>query len=242
MARGALVFGAASSDNVLCGTGAAIDNLATGSVIAVVNPSTLASNARIMGKRTGTAGWELQLSAATGNLIFTLRRGAGGANNISFISSSLTLTTNAWAIVAASWDTVGNACHIYIGSIATALAEPTYSTSQIGAGAIADDSAVPLYIGNAPTLTVAWTGRIGMAGVFGAALSLADFQSWAKCPRKTVGATVAKAFYRLGKDGADAIEYTGLGNGTVTGATQGDGPPIVGGWAQNDSGLYLMAA
>lgn len=238
---GALVFGAVNSDRVTCGAPA---NATAFTTIQWIYPTTLGGYFIMSRKNATSPTWRIALTGASGAVEFVHQR---ATTFMEFITSSLLLSVNTWYCVAGSMTQTGPVTKIYIGSLTTPMAEPTYSASTAGAGTYGDVTGVNLNLGNRDNSpTVAFNGRIGMAGYFASAFTLAQCESWRQRPRVTVDGITAIRFYRLGKSGADAIEYTGAGNGTVTGATQGDGPPLHQGeclWQRDHiSGLYHMAA
>lgn len=239
MARGALTFSGGGAERVTVNAAASINNMSAFTVLAWVFPTASADLRMIASKDNGTgARWYMTL-AVSGNIELDVGRATTQARGVR--NDGAMTTTSKWYCVAGVHST-GSAPLVYIGDLSTALADGTYGTSQAGSGAQNDDSGDPFMWGNDGT-TFGFPGRISMGAVFGAALSLSDCRSWQKAPRKTVGANTAKMFHRMGKDGADAIEYVGGLTTTVTSATQSDGVPRDQTWARDGaSGLYLRAA
>lgn len=245
---GALVFGAATSDRVNMGSAADIDNLTAHTVIGWFYPTALTSGRFLFSKADfgqpagQRGGMTIRLSGTTGNLEAVWDR----TGVVQYITNDTPLSAlNKWYCVMLTADQ-GQAqpLRIYTGDLATMLAERTYGTANAGSGTFGTDDTLNFMVGNHPTgFTSAFQGRIGMIALFGSVLSLANAQSWQREPRLTLpGGVTALRFTRLGKDGADAIEYSGAANGTVTGATQGNGGPYGRSWTRNiDSQIYQRA-
>ncbi len=244
MARGSLVFGAATTDRVDVGNAALLD-LDPFTWLFWCYPTSLTAGMRLASTNVSSGSDNKFLNApgtSTDNLRLAVTRATANTNYIT--NTTPIATKNKWFCVAVTWSSAATpAVTLYVGDLATALTAQTFGTATNGSGALVSETGGTACIGNrTASPVVPWIGRISHHAIFNAVLSLADCLSWQKLPRKTVGANVAKGFWRLGKDGADAIEYTGLGNGTVTGATQGDGPPVGGHWTRGTSGLYQRAA
>lgn len=224
---GALVFGANTSDRVDFGSPAACDDLDPFTYLVWVFPTTLTGNRCFVAKSSNVSvGKVFNLGGTASRMNLAVSR---ATTSTSYQSASSTVTTGAWQLLAVSFNSAAGAGlvgRMYRGTVGALATEVTYAVQTDGSGAVTTDAAETLFVGNHAALILAIQGRIGVAAVFGAELTLAQIQSWQRRPRKTVGANVAKMFTRLGKYGADAIEYTGL-TGTVTGATQGDGVPLL---------------
>lgn len=224
MARGSLVYGALTSDRTVITAAAAINALNPFTYIGWFYPTTLTTNRMFMSKSSGGNGPQLVV-ATTDRLRLLVDR---ATTDTDYASVNSTLTTNAWQLLCATYNSANGAglvAHLYRGTLSALATEVSYATQTDGSGAVTDDSARDLVIGNYTGANLALQGRCAIAAVFAVELSLADIQSWQRRPRKTVGANVAKMFCRQGKYGADCIEYTGL-TAAVTGATQGDGVPL----------------
>lgn len=237
---GSLIFGAATSDVVDVGSGASLDDLDPFTVLLWCMPTTLTSG-RALWSKMGTGNKFLRFSDAAGNVQLFVTR----AVTTSYITNTAPLgTTNQWALLAASFSSAqvaGQIVKIYKGALGVPAAAQTFGTATDGSGALTTDNTGNGRWSNMSSLAVSFQGRIAMGAVFGAELSLADVQSWQQRPRVTVGANAAKAFFRLGNEGVGTQQdYSGNANtGTVTGATQGDGP----GFQQAAPGsLFLRAA
>ena len=241
---GALAFGAATSDRVDCGSAADIDNLTTVALLLWVYPTTLTLGRQLIAKQSAT-GWNIRLNDATGNIrFFWFRTGT----NLNFATNDTPLATlSVWYKVFVTC-VPGTGTHIYSAPLNSALTERTYGTSAPGGAPTTADAAETLTLGNRTTgtPTEALQGRIGPCALFKIVPTLAQAEEWFRRPKNQIAGTAALRFWRLGKDGADAIEYTGAGNGTVTGATQSDGVPLHQGdclWQRDPiSGLHLMTA
>jgi len=225
----ALTFGATTSTRVNDGSAAGIDNLTALTLLCWVRITTLTSNRTFASKRTAGAGWFLGLSGTAGDVQFFADRAT--ADTTYTTTDTPLATTGAWRFLAATLDQAAGAgalMGIYGGSLTTPATARALSATD-GSGAFSADAAAALIWGNNSAFTVAIQGDVAQVALFGAVLSLADIQSWQLRPRVTVGGVVAKAFHRLGNEGAGSQQdYSGNGNtGTVTGATQAaGGPPL----------------
>lgn len=245
---GAIVQGTNTTDRINCGSGADIDSLTVFTAIMWMMVITLTANRMLVTKirptlPAGTRGWRLMLNGTGGNVEFFQGRATTGC---SYITNDTPLsTTSKWYCVGLVVNHAATpVVRIYTGDLASLVAERTYGTATDGAGIFDTDATPSLFWGNrdATTPDLALQGRIALGALFGAALGTADLQSWQREPRLTVGANTALRFGRGGKDGADWIEYSGAAAGTVTGGTQGDGPPVGGHWMRSAGGLYQRAA
>ena len=240
---GALVNGAATSDRTSIPAGAGINSLSTSTYIGWFFPTTLGTNLGWFVKAAG------RYLIADGTDNTRLQYGAPRATTATnYNCATGAITLNTWQCFAATFDigaTAGNVVKFYRGTLSSAMAAlGAGGTNTDGAGALTSDAATNQLIGNYTNLTSAFKGSIGPVAVFGSVLSLADMRSWQLRPRLTLTSGVAGMFARPGKNGADMIEYAGLGNGTVTGSTQGNGPGFDQGELQwsRDTGLLTMAA
>lgn len=226
---GALTFGGAASDVVECGSAAAIDNLDPFTVIGWFRATTSADNKVLWAKDGSSLEKAIYTQGGGTEIQFQVTR---ATTNTIFQTSNDPLALNTWVLLACTFNSSGgaaNIAHIYAGTLSTPAAECTYGTSADGSGAVATDAAFNMHIGNSNfggSLASAFVGQVGPLAYFNAVLTLTQIKSWQRRPRMTVGSNVAKRFYRLGKGAANAIEYVAADNGTVTGATQANGPAL----------------
>jgi hypothetical protein len=113
---------------------------------------------------------------------------------------------------------------MYKGTLSSAVAELTgFSTTLPGTGAVESDAAAALWVGNWEALNLAFEGRIERVGLVNRVLDATELETIRPYALKTcnVSGTVLLASYRNG----DVTDYSGNGNtGTITGATNSDGP------------------
>lgn len=220
---GALTFGGATSDRVQVTATASINNLANLSYIFWIFPTTLTASRQVLTKGGGGGGIYLSLDGTGGNVEWSVEC----VTNAGIIVTTDTPLSalNTWVCMMVTWAFSTKTLLAFSGTTVANFAQRTFTTPLTAAGAQGDDSAQDFRWGNHNGNNLAIQARIGPCAIFGATLVLADGKNWMRLPRKTLGANVAKGFWRNGKNGADAIEYVGVG-GTVTGATQSNGPPI----------------
>lgn len=244
---GALTLGALTTDNINFGVGTGLGDLDPYTFIGWFRPSSLTSQKTFYSRHnppSGFAGKRIETSGTSGFVTCVAQR---ATTNTTYTTNSNPLVASTWNLMAFVYSSAAGAglvCHIYRGGIGVPATECTYSATTDGTGALVTEATGETMIGArnlTATIDRAWLGDIGPCAVFGAALSLADITSWQLIARKTVGTNVAKLFGRPGKNGADWIEYT-ANAGTVTGATQSDGPPIAGPWVQRNGSLLLTRA
>ena len=220
----ALIFGAATSDRVDCGSAASLDNFTVATWLAWLYPTTLTSGRRLFEKdATPIKVW--LLSGTGGNLRLQVAQSTSPANYISNVAS---IATNTWCFVAATYDQAATPrIHLYSGRLGTAVAEDTYGTTTDGSGTATADGAGNLVIGNksAASFNGAFEGRIAAFAYVNAVLTLGQIQSWQYHPRSLASTPL---FMRLGYAGTGVQpDWSGNGNaGTVTGATVGDDVPL----------------
>lgn len=126
---------------VRVGGAAALSNLYSRglTVMAWVNPRSDGNSGRILDKDGNSHGWLLKMS--NGGLQFV---GDEFSANAVMRQTSRFLVRNAWQHVAASWQGSyrGSSVHLYVNGV------PADGASVDGAGGLADDSRIPLTIGN----------------------------------------------------------------------------------------------
>lgn len=225
---GALVNGAGTGDFTDLGSDASLDNLATFTWLVWLFRTSANNNQHVYSKDgISPFGPSLVFVTSPGTCEMRMFYGYGttAANAVAVTGTS---TINRWECYAATF--LADVPRIYMGTLTTPMAEVSYvgGAPTTGVGGRRDDSAQNLYAGNLPrSTTLPFIGSLGFSGFYGAVLNTTEMDSWRKRPRKTVGSNTALRFLRYGKNGADAIEYGGLANGAVTGATQGNGVPLL---------------
>jgi hypothetical protein len=218
MAAGALTFGAATTDKVDIGVVAALDNLDPFTVLVWSRPTTFTSNRVLWSKGSNTK--VLRLSGTAGDVQGAVIR----ASSSGYTTNNAPLALNTKCFLAFTFSSAaaaGEIINIFSGRVGVNATECTYGTVTDGSGAVTSEAGVTSAWGNnASVSSSAWQGDIYYGAVFAGILSLADIISWQNNPRQVVGSNVALEFKAFGLYGADAIDFSGKANGTVTGATQ----------------------
>jgi hypothetical protein len=215
----ALNFGTgASSPRVDCGSGASIDNINVGTWMAWVYP-TSSVNCRLMQKGLGPAGHIFYTTTTVFEM--TIARGTQSLLANASLANCAAYGTNKHVCMAAVFDTGGAAGDqkIYMGDLATPLAEPSaYTTQRIGSGAVGDDSGVNLIIGNISSATLSYPGDVSWIAAWNRRLSHEELIAQQWHPHVTSGCV---GFWVLGYNGTGTQpDWSGNGNnGSVTGAT-----------------------
>lgn len=184
--NGALDFGA--TRYVDFGTPTSMSNLQESgmTVAAWIRPESAGggNSGRIIDKRTGGVGWFLRMNTALGlrfdGYVFSTAP-------VSRISTNA-LTQNNWHHVAVTWtgSSTGTSIHFYINGI---LAD---STATDGSGAVLDDSAAPVWIGNRSSDSAAGhDGRIDNLLVYNRVLTSTEIQALADTTAPSVPASLA---------------------------------------------------
>lgn len=226
-----LTFGTAATDRVDISPASSINNLGAFTVATWIKLKSLTAPqiAQFIFGR-GTAGNQrkaaAQVSDGSAEVTFSVDR---ATTSSSFTTNSTLLVINQWLFLCFTYDingSAGNVGHIYKGTLSSPVAEATYSTSTDGSGALkGDDSALNMKLYNAASDQRGIDGKGGWFGLWNRALSLSELKSIQFHPRVTSGCV---GFYRLGDNGTGTQrDFSGNGNnGTVTGATQSDNPPL----------------
>lgn len=153
-------------------SGPSLDDLGTVTRVFWVKSDVLAANDSLFGKLQGAANSRFAIRDTSGNLRLTFSTSAGFVN---YFTSSLALTTGEWYCVAYTFDEgggVGSRTHIYIGDLTTAMAEPTYSTSDDDGGTYTADAAANYHVGNNGNIANCFDGKIAMHGCWNRVMSL----------------------------------------------------------------------
>ena len=158
-----------------------------------------------------------------------VRRATADISVIASLGNFSAEGTNKWACWAATWDAGGADGDqiIAIGDLTTALAEPSsYTTQVVGSGSTGDNTGHNLIVGNHPTLSLAFPGRLAIAYRANVHSTLAQMQALQF--RLLVNSSNVKGLYHLGWNGTSTQpDWSGSGNpGTVTSATLADHVPL----------------
>lgn len=231
VAHAALTFADGSSDRVNHGSASMFDNMTVGTMIVWFYPETFANNHSIVGKFSSAAN-SVNMREIDANGNFGIRVGRA-TTALEANSSNNPLTQNGWNFIAVTWDVNGvdGDQKAYHGNLTTTAAEVTYGTQTVGSGTQGDDSAVDIAVGNvgAGIGVTACAGRIFVAGIWDRILTTEEIIAQQHFPHKTSGCILLTY---PGSNGTDTTpDLSGDGNnGTVTGATVSDNPPIGATW------------
>lgn len=225
----ALYFGGASSHRVDCGSGTATAsvNLTTGTMIAWVYMNSVADGRFAARGLFGTSDPSWWASGVNQVDVFINRATAG--LNVNATSANLPgFGSGKWSLIAATWNTGGVDAdqHLYSGDLTTLADEASaYATRTVGSGTVSNNSSRPLILGNAANNALALPGRLHTIQFYNRQLSLAEIRSWQFQPRNLTGCV---GHWRLGDSGTGTQrDLSGnRNNGTVTGATLANNPPL----------------
>ncbi|MEO8561731.1 MAG: hypothetical protein ABI601_06630 [bacterium] len=221
---GALTLGAAVSDRADSGVLALAADLNPYTVLAWVRFTTFTKDRVIWSKGANVKA--LRLANTTGDLQGVHTRGTAHCLSI---TTSAPLALNMWCFVALVFDataSAGNLVKIFSGRVGVDATAATVSPNE-GSGTFNLDTGKGSTWGNnSAAISAAMQGQIAYGAHFQGAMALSDIVAWQNKPRQVVNSFVAVDFKHFGVDGADAIDYAGNANGTVTGATQSAGPAV----------------
>lgn len=227
----ALNFTNNTSDRVDIGSGTTIDDLTTFTILVWCFPTANSAAPRKLwqkGTIAGGGGYRLlQVLNTSGAIEGELDRATG---DIQIDTNNSSLTTGAWQFYAfvADINGVNTAQHIYGGSQTAVLSEFGYAVRSAGSGAAVTDNTQNGIIGNNSGNASAFQGYIAYAAVYNIALTSAQIENQRHHPHRTMNDGCVEMTW-LGLSGTgNQLDLSGNGNdGTVTGATQIDGPPNV---------------
>jgi hypothetical protein len=218
----------ASSDSAARTSPTGLGSAAQMSYIGWFRPNAL-TNSRILVRAGGsTAGSVLfRLSGTAGD--FQVVQTSSGGGNLTATSSGTPLTTlNKWYCVAMSIQ-IGTLAKLFVGDLATLLAETSYATQTVGVAPHVTDTGTESFgLGqNAASNVVAWQGDIGPVQAYDRALSIGELRSlqWAMHIRMLAN---CRGSWQPGDSGTSAIpDRSGNGNTlTITGAVQSNNAPL----------------
>ena len=194
-----LVFGAATSDRVNCGSGASLDNLTAFTWLVWVYVTTITSGRTIMNK-AGTGVKNVRLISGGGDPLNTLDVLVSRATaSASTVGSADDVVPNTWQCFGVTYDET-DGVRIFKGSLTSALVEVTYSYRDVGSGATTADDTGSLILGNNGAFTLALQGRLAVVSVIPNRLTLAQLRAWQFRPRSSVDSTInaSRLFMHLG--------------------------------------------
>jgi hypothetical protein len=236
----ALTVTGGSSNRINHGSASMFDNLATWTWLLWIKTGTLTTFKPIFDKKT-TTGYRL-FSPGTGGGA-RLAASSDNAGGQVFYRTTTALSDNTFHCVAVTFDNAGSAgekFNIYTGTLTAALAEASYDTTTDFTGAVSDNAAGDVLIGNNTGLADGYPAAFSYAIHWNRVLPLAELQSQQFHPRVSSGCLLFTAY---GYNGTGTQpDWSGNGNaGTVTGATLSDHVPLRG-LRRRRSGLYVPYA
>jgi hypothetical protein len=128
-------------------------------------------------------------------------------------------------MVAVTADMTTPTIGMYWGNLTTTVAAKSTGTQTNGSGSVTSDAARLFMIGNRDEATpdAPLQGRIGIAMVVNRAMSAAEIAAWQFRPRVVAGTV---GYWVLTGSGTQP-DLSGNGNnGTITGGSQADNPPL----------------
>ena len=222
-------------DQINCGSGANIDNLAQGDLSGCIwmRIRTLSSTStdtnyrsRLMQKRAtsvASAGWLFNLRDSQA-LQFTSIEDIVGADAV-YISNTSAFSLNVWAHAAFVYTFSTKTAKLYVNGV-----EVSYATQTVGDGTAFNDADNSLSIGrsNIGVETQVVDGDLAFAELFSRILTINEIRQLMSYPGSMGNSW--KGFWPLWGTAFPEPDYSGNGNnGTVTGATKGAGDPPVNG-------------
>lgn len=217
-----LLFGASSSDRVDHGSGATLDDLASGGAMGAwvwFKPTSLSGVTVLISKEVGFAGWELVNDNGALRFLVTY----AGATDDDATSNAAVLTNGVWNFAYGLNDqSAGQANRLFVGTLTAPATEVAgYINVTTGAGGRNSDAAAVLMVGNLDrTRTSAPSGSIQRGGAASVAKTLAEIQDIQRLTPPQIGLlSGVKLSFDYRATGVQA-DYSGNGNtGTITGAT-----------------------
>lgn len=169
-----LNFGSASAQNVSHGSAAPLDSLSAWSVGMWVRFNAYPGFATWFHKHNGSSqGKWLFTDALNGGSFYIEQDRPTAATAATAQTANGTVTTGVWYWLVGTVDTaVSPVCRIYVGTLASTIAEVSYTSQIDGSGSVTDDSAGNLTFGGDPfgnsmgvdiALDVFWSKAISLA-------------------------------------------------------------------------------
>lgn len=219
----ALSFGSATTNKVNHGSAAALDNLATGTIVLWIKPVSVGAAFRgwaSKGLDSASSGWLLHQRSFAGQ---TFRFALFRATSDLAIVSTIVLTTD-WQCIAATWDiAVSGSCVLYRGSL-TSLMATCVDTVDVGSGAVVTDAGDNLIVGNVDIVdTSSANALIASIAIWNRVLTANEVKQQQFRLTPTSGCQILTHYYGTGLQ----PDYSGhLNVGTVTGATAAAHVPL----------------
>lgn len=219
-----------TSDQIAFGSEAAIDDLGPFTACALVRPTASITDERqILTKMNSSFNGTMYITAVGTNRIIAVISGSGNgyAETVDNV-----LTANAWNVVVTQWDGTDDAGHstphVYVCTLGSVITEPSYATTPTWMHLRVTDAAATLRIGaRDPADATFFSGGLAECALWNRMLTADELQA--------LGRGYAPAFFPNGRvfyskvDGRTSPElnYAATTNGTVTGTTYLDHPPVI---------------
>ena len=169
---------------VKCSNVSAYDNLATGTILAWVYPTTFLPAGLRSVLRLDNIGFvhlEVGTTSGTRPLRITVGRATTAMAAEAAVNTLPTLLVNHHAIIAAQWDINGasTAQKVLSGDSSTPLAEPTsYATQTAGAGTLTSYAGADAYWGNSSGGSIGFPGLMYVGAIWNRVLSYPELLAW----------------------------------------------------------------
>jgi hypothetical protein len=229
----ALLFTNAATDHVSHGSGATLDDINAGTMLAWVYRTGTTSDRMIYMKGNAAelnrAKYLKVNSSDNGQGAGSLQFGMYRATTPMLVEPTGTpVTQDAWTCIATTFDSAGadGDQHIYIGDLDDPLTEPgAYTVRQAGSGTPTSDAEDAFHIGNemqVSPLRFSFPGRIALLAYWNRVLTLQELREQQYRPHPTSGCVLFASMTTT----PTVVDESGNGNdGTVSGATLTDGIP-----------------
>lgn len=221
-----MTFGANVSDVVNIGASRALDNIAPLTECVWINVAALGATT-IYSKGTAFPNRQQFLITAT-NFSINIGRATSSAVASATATNFTSYALNKWLFICGQADIVTASNNkIWMGDLTTSITEPSaYGSQSVGSGAQGNTTALTAFIGNDFNLNTAPNAQIELVSICNRLLSQADMESLRLNPRLLPG---MKFSMRLGDFQGTGTQLDRSGfkqNGTVTGATNSQGPRL----------------
>ena len=239
-----------TTDIVNCGSPSALDNIVPFTYAAWIKPNSAGETNYGSIFRKETSGLRKALYVTVnGTLGIYIDRATTDCQRES--ATSTLAFDGTWQFVAVTYDESAGA-KLYKASLTSALAEVSYgTTNNNGAGSTISDIGHALGIGNNAATDRTFNGALAHCSIYSVVLTLAEMNMirYGLMPRRSS----LKGWWPLYGTSSPEVDLSGGGsNGTVTGTTVGDHPPVASpfgfdmGWMGNytsqiniPQGIYL---
>jgi hypothetical protein len=232
----ALTFTGGDSDRINLGTAAALSDLQSGTIMVLVNSTSL-PNAQLRGlfgkgDPATTNNWWLNASGGSNGILMQVPRATTGMIAVALWADMPGAVINRWLWIVSTWDLAGASSdqHLYCGPMTGTIHEATYTARNVGSGATTSNAAATAYLGSLTGgASESWPGRIACVLVWNRPLSLPDIRRLAKRIPLSAAPGGLRGGWALGRTAGTGIQhdFSPYGNhGTVTGATFSRSPEL----------------